>query len=302
MTQIKIVEVGPRDGLQNEPVSIATEDKLRLIHQLGAAGLQHIEITSFVHPKWIPQLSDAVEVARSLERQPGVHYSALVPNAKGFERAVEAEMKEIAVFLSASETHNRKNINQSIDESIEQYRTVIEQAKAHGMRVRAYISMVFGCPYEGDIAISQVEKLTKKLAQYEVDEISYGDTVGIGNPRQVREVFTALASVYPMDRMAGHFHDTWGLGLTNVHAALEAGVRIFDSAVGGLGGCPYAAGASGNIATEDLVYLMDKLGVSTGVQLEALMEISMEMEQRMGRPLPSKVYQSMKAQRKAASE
>jgi hydroxymethylglutaryl-CoA lyase len=297
MDQVKLVEVGPRDGLQNEPVSISTDDKLEMIRLLTETGLKTIEITSFVHPKWIPQLADAVKVASKVERSDRVHYTALVPNRKGLDRALEAKMNEVAIFISASETHNQSNINKPIDETLAEFAEVTQEALRHGIKVRAYISMVFGCPFEGHVPIGQVARLTERLFQMGVYEISYGDTVGMANPKQVKQGFSDLSGSFPVERMAGHFHDTRGTGLVNLYAAMEAGVCVFDSSIGGLGGCPYAPGASGNIATEDVVYMLHGMGIDTGVDLGKLVEASVFLQQKLGRPLPSKVLQAVLAQK-----
>ncbi len=293
--QARIVEVGPRDGLQNEPEAISTEDKRRFIHLLVASGLQQIEVTSFVHPKRIPQLADAADLIRSLQPHPGVTYSALVPNMKGLERAQETGIQRIAVFTAASETFTQKNINMTIKESLDTFRPVIEGGLALGMSVRAYVSTCWVCPYEGDIAPEQVLPVVQALAGMGVDEISLGDTIGAAVPTDVKRTMDLLLTHHPADKLALHFHDTYGTALANVVAGLEMGVTTFDASAGGLGGCPYAPGASGNLATEDLVYLLTRMGVETGVNLGKLAEASAFMQGVLGRRLPSKQLQRLMA-------
>lgn len=295
MDRVRIVEVGPRDGLQNEKGFVATEDKIQLINMLTHAGLTHIEATSFVNPKWIPQLADAVEVVSRLPIQEGVQYSALVPNLTGFQRAMETGIREIAVFMSASETHNKKNINKSIEETFPVLREVTEAAIAKGIRVRGYVSTVFSCPYEGEISIESVVRVTEELLRMGIDEISLGDTIGTATPKQVKEKLEVLLRHVPAERLAGHYHDTRGTGLVNVYASLEAGLRVFDSSIGGLGGCPYAPGASGNVSTEDLVYMLEGMGISTGVNLSELVKAGSFIQEKLGKPLPSKVLTAMQA-------
>lgn len=288
---VRIVEVGPRDGLQNEKKLIPTEQKIEWINRLSATGLRYIEASSFVNPKWIPQLADAVEVFAGIDRAEGVTYSALVPNLRGLDRAKEAGVSEIAVFMSASETHNRKNINKSIEETFPVLEETVSAALSLGMKVRGYISTVFGCPYEGEVPVSQTVRVGHALLKMGVYEISIGDTIGVATPKQIREKFRVLVQEFGAERLAGHFHDTRGTGLANVTAALEEGIRTFDSSLGGLGGCPYAPGASGNISTEDLVYLLEGMGLSTGVRLDRLLEAGMFIQQALGRNLPSKLLQ-----------
>jgi isopropylmalate/homocitrate/citramalate synthase len=273
-TRVKVVEVGPRDGLQNEKGVVSTADKIRFIDLLSKAGFSAIEATSFVSPRAVPQLADASEVMAGIERQPGVRYAALAPNAKGMERALAAGVDEIAVFSGASETFVQHNINTSIDGSIANFRPVVAMARERGMRVRGYISTAFGCPYEGAVAPSAVVSVAKKLLALGVDELSIGDTIGVATPNQVVEVTRALLAHTTLDQLAMHFHDTRGTALANVLAALELGIAIFDSSAGGLGGCPYAPGASGNLATEDLLYMLHGLGVETGIDLDAVVTAS----------------------------
>ncbi|HVN40405.1 MAG TPA: hydroxymethylglutaryl-CoA lyase [Myxococcota bacterium] len=287
--------MGPRDGLQNEPETVATEQKLALIEGLARAGLRRIEVSSFVSPKWIPQLADAEALTSALRPHPGVRYSALVPNLKGYERlrAAGGEVAVAAVFLSASETHNRKNVNCSVEEALERLRPVAESARADGIGLRAYVSTVCGCPYEGEVEPRAVVSLTAKLLALGATEISLGDTIGVGHPAQVRALVRAVAGDAPLERIALHLHDTFGRALANVQAGYEAGVRTFDASLGGLGGCPYAPGASGNVATEDLVDLFERAGVPTGVDLEQLVDTTRWLEEDvLRRPLPGRVYRA----------
>lgn len=271
--EVSIYEVGPRDGLQNEPDRISTEAKLELIQRLALAGLRRIEATSFVSPQWIPQLADAEDLAALLPSFPDVRYSALVPNVQGYERfASVGSLHTAAVFISASETHNRKNVNRGVADHLERLRPVIERAAADGRGTRAYVSTVCGCPYEGDVSAAAVARLTESLLELGVEQISLGDTIGVGHPSQLRELVACLGQVAPLDRLALHLHDTYGRALANVQAGYEAGIRTFDSSIGGLGGCPYAPGASGNVATEDVVDLFEREGIATGVALERLVD------------------------------
>jgi isopropylmalate/homocitrate/citramalate synthase len=272
--RVKVVEVGPRDGLQNEKGVVSTADKVHFINLLSTAGFAVIEATSFVSPRAVPQLADATEVMAGIERPSGVRYAALVPNAKGMERALAAGVDEVAVFTGASETFVQRNINTSIDGSIENFRPVVTMARERGMRVRGYISTAFGCPYEGDVSPEAVTAVAEKLLALGVDELSIGDTIGVATPNQVVDVTKALLAHTTVDRLAMHFHDTRGTALANVLAALEVGVAIFDSSAGGLGGCPYAPGASGNLATEDLLYMLHGLGAETGIDLAAVVAAS----------------------------
>ncbi|MFC4770261.1 hydroxymethylglutaryl-CoA lyase [Effusibacillus consociatus] len=284
---VTIKEVGPRDGLQNEKAFIDTEDKIKWINQLSHSGLKYIEITSFVNPKWIPALADAFEVANGIERVAGVTYTALVPNRKGLERALEANIDEAAVFMSASETHNRKNINKSIDETYPVLREVVEDALEAGKSVRGYVSTVFGCPYEGAVEVEAVVRVAEKLFEMGIGELSIGDTIGLANPKQVQNVLHVLLKRFPADRLAMHFHDTRGTAMANVLASLDVGIATFDASLGGLGGCPYAPGASGNLATDDLLYMLEGMGIQTGVDREKLFSAARFIEEKLGRPLPS---------------
>jgi hydroxymethylglutaryl-CoA lyase len=291
--QVTIKEVGPRDGLQNEKAFIETIDKIAWINQLSQTGLTYIEITSFVNPKWIPQLADAAEVAAKIKKIQGVTYAALVPNLKGLEGALAADVDEVSVFMSASETHNRKNINKSIAETFPVLEEVVLQAKKGGKTVRGYISTVFGCPYEGAIDVEQAIKVADKLFEMGIDELSLGDTIGVANPRQVQEVLEEFLKRFPKEQLAMHFHNTRGTALANVLASLEMGITTFDSALGGLGGCPYAPGASGNLATDDLLYMLDGMGIATGVQMEQLAKAALFIQDKIGRKLNSHYLQTL---------
>jgi isopropylmalate/homocitrate/citramalate synthase len=288
----KIVEVGPRDGLQNEKVVIPTAVKVEFITALGDAGLRVIEAGAFVSPKWVPQMADTAAVFAEIPKDPGVEYPVLVPNMKGLERAIEAGVRSIAVFTAASETFNRRNINMSIDESFENYTPVVARARAEGMRVRGYVSTAFGCPYEGDVPPEKVLEVTARLLDLGCYEVSIGDTIGVGTPMQVQGVIGMLLQVIPAKRLAMHFHDTRGTALANTLAALEMGIGIFDASAGGLGGCPYAPGASGNMATEDLVYMLDKMGIETGVDLGRLVAASSIIAPYLDHPLPGRYLQA----------
>jgi hydroxymethylglutaryl-CoA lyase len=293
--EVSVYEVSPRDGLQNEKATVPLGEKLRLIEALTSAGLRRIEATSFVSPKWIPQLADADDVARALPRIAAgrpVTYSALVPNARGLERAKAAGMKEIAVFLSASETHNQKNVNKSIAETLAAFDQTIGPARAAGMRVRGYVSTVWGCPYEGAVDPKKALEIAKRLLAMGCYQISLGDTIGVGTPVQTQKIVSMMLAEIPVEALALHMHDTRGTALANVLAGLEVGVRDFDASVGGLGGCPYAPGAAGNVATEDLVYMLHGMGIKTGIDLERLVEAGRAAESIVGRSLPGKVHQA----------
>ncbi|NTV12220.1 MAG: hydroxymethylglutaryl-CoA lyase, partial [Zoogloea sp.] len=266
--QIRIVEVGPRDGLQNEKQVVPLEAKLELIARLADAGLADIEATAFVSPKWVPQMADHAELMRALARRPGVRYPVLVPNLQGLEAALAAGAREVAVFAAASEAFSKKNINCSIDESLARFEPVLARAQEAGVAVRGYVSCVLGCPYQGEVAPAAVAAVAAALHAMGCGEISLGDTIGVGTPRAAQRLIETVAKEVPVERLAGHFHDTYGMAVANIHAALEVGVSVFDASVGGLGGCPYAAGASGNVATEEVVYLLDGLGIEHGVNLE----------------------------------
>jgi len=291
---VTIVEVGPRDGLQNENVAVSTADKIEFINRLSAAGLPIIEVSAFVSPKWVPQMADAAEVFSGIVRRPGTRYSALVPNLAGLDRAMQAGVTDIAVFAAATETFSRKNINQGIEESLAGYKAVCERALAAGLRVRGYLSTAFGCPYEGAVPAVKVIDVTQRLLALGVFEVSVSDTIGIAHPGQVRQVLSDLVAKVPPDRLALHFHDTRGTALANVLAALPYGIATFDASAGGLGGCPYAPGAAGNLATEDLIYMFDGLGVETRVSLTALVEASAFIAQRLDHRLPSRYFQAVR--------
>ncbi len=290
---VSVYEVSPRDGLQNEAAPVAIEGKLRMIRALVASGLKRIELTSFVSPRWIPQLADAEELVRTLAADAGdVTFSALVPNATGLERALRVGLREIAVFLSASETHNRKNTNKSIEESLETFAEVVPPARAAGLSVRAYVSTVWGCPYEGDVPIARSLELAERLMALDCYQISLGDTIGVGTPLQTRRLLETFLPKIPAHRLALHCHDTRGTALANCLVGLELGIRDFDASVGGLGGCPYAPGAAGNLATEDLVYMLHGMSIETGIDLDVLVEAGRVAERVVGRPLPGKVHQA----------
>lgn len=287
--RVKVVEVGPRDGLQNEKQVVPAAVKVELIDRLGAAGVPVIEATSFVSPKWIPQLADAAEVLAALKPRAGVDYPVLVPNTQGLERALAAGAKSVAVFTAASDAFNRKNINCDIAESLARIRPVVEQSRAKGLPVRAYVSCALGCPYQGEVPVADVVRVAKALTGMGCGEISLGDTIGIGTPRAARALVKAVASEVPVGRLAAHFHDTRGQALANTLASLEEGVRIVDASVSGLGGCPYANGASGNLATEDLVYMLHGMGFETGIDLPALTGTARWISGHLGREPASKM-------------
>ncbi len=289
--QVRIVEVGPRDGLQNEAAPIPTDVKIGFVDRLTEAGFSWIEVTSFVHPKAVPQMADAEEVFRSIHKRPGVRYVALEPNPRGLDRALAAGVSDIALFVAATESFSRANINRTIDESLEDARAVI--AGASGARVRAYISVAFGCPYEGPVQPEQVRVVADGLFGLNVDEVVLGDTIGVATPSDVGRLMDALLPVAPVERWGMHFHDTRGMALANILASLEIGLDKFDSSAGGLGGCPFAGpGAAGNVATEDLLYLLDGLGIEHGISLEAVLTASRFIADAVGHPLTSKVYQA----------
>ncbi|PAN15916.1 hypothetical protein GQ55_3G021100 [Panicum hallii var. hallii] len=291
---VKIVEVGPRDGLQNEKGNVPTSVKIQLIHKLVAAGLSVVEATSFVSPKWVPQLADAKEVLKGIQLMPNVRYPVLTPNLRGFEAAVAAGAKEIAVFASASESFSKSNINCTIEESLVRYRDVTAAAKKHGLLIRGYVSCVIGCPVEGAIDPSKVAYVAKELYNMGCSEISLGDTIGVGTPGSVVAMLEAVMSFVPVDKIAVHFHDTYGQALANILVSLQMGLSIVDSSVSGLGGCPYAKGATGNVATEDVVYMLHGLGIETNVDLNKLMEAGDYISKHLGRPLGSKTAAALR--------
>jgi len=292
---VRIVEVGPRDGLQNEKALVSTADKVELIDRLSATGLLNIEATSFVSPQWVPQLADAADVFTAIRRRPGVAYPVLVPNEKGYDRARAVGVEEVAVFTAASEAFNRTNINASIDESIERFRPVLERAAADGVKVRGYVSTVLGCPYQGNVPVTDVVRVARQLHALGCYEISLGDTIGVGTPRKAAGMLKAVAAELPMSALAVHFHDTYGQALANILACLDEGVRVVDAAVSGAGGCPYAKGASGNVASEDVVYLLHGQGLRTGVDLDALADTGRWLAARLGRETGSRVGKALAA-------
>ncbi|HVF34941.1 MAG TPA: hydroxymethylglutaryl-CoA lyase [Candidatus Saccharimonadia bacterium] len=289
MTAVRLVEVGPRDGLQNEKQLVATATKIELIDRLAACGHTTIEATSFVSPKWIPQLADAAEVYRGIARRAGVRYPVLVPNLQGLERAIESGVEEVAVFTAASDAFNRRNINASIDESLARFGPVMERARSAGIAVRGYVSTVLGCPYQGEVAITEVVRVARALHDAGCYEISLGDTIGAGTPSKARAMVAAVAAEVPVAALAVHFHDTRGQALANIYACLELGVRVVDASVAGLGGCPYAAGASGNVASEDVVYMLHGMGSDTGIDLDALIATARWISAELGREPASKL-------------
>lgn len=293
--RVRIVEVGPRDGLQNEPTQVPTAAKMELIDRLSATGLQTIEATSFVSPKWVPQLADAAEVYAGIDRRPGVAYPVLVPNLQGYERARAVGATEVAVFTAASEAFNRRNTNAGIDESLERFAPVLERARADGVQVRGYVSTVLGCPYQGEVPLADVVRVARALHAMGCYEVSLGDTIGVGTPGKARAMLRAVAAEVPMPALAVHFHDTWGQALANVLACLEEGVAVVDSAVAGAGGCPYAKGASGNVASEDVVYMLHGLGIETGVDLDRLADTGRWLAGLLGRETGSKAGKAMAA-------
>lgn len=288
-SRVRVVEVGPRDGLQNEPQALGIAERVRLCEALVASGVQHLEVGSFVSPKWVPQMAGTAEVLAGLGRPAGVVRSVLVPNMKGFEAALAAGVEEIAIFAAASEGFSQRNINCSIAQSLARFVPVVEGARAAGIRVRGYVSCVLGCPYDGEIAPDQVASVTRELLELGCAEVSLGDTVGVGTPGRTRVLWQRLGREVPLSQLAGHFHDTYGQALANVYASLLEGVAVFDSSVAGLGGCPYASGASGNVASEDLVYLLDGLGIATGLDLASLVATGQAVSAQLGRPYQSRV-------------
>jgi hydroxymethylglutaryl-CoA lyase len=293
--KVRIVDVGPRDGLQNEPKSVPTSVKIELIERLQDAGVPAVEATAFVSPKWVPQMADHAEVMAGIRKRPGVAYPVLVPNMKGFEAARDAGAEEVAVFGAATETFSRKNINCSIAESLERFVPVVEAAKAEGMRVRGYISVVAGCPYEGEVAPRAVADLANELYRMGCYEVSLGDTIGVGTPKKIRALIEAVAKKVPIAKIGGHYHDTYGQALANIYASLELGIKIFDCSVAGLGGCPYAKGATGNVATEDVIYMLDGLGIETGIDLEKLFRAGEFVCRALGREPASRVARALAA-------
>ncbi len=287
--QVRLVEVGPRDGLQNEKQPISVADKVRLVDDLSAAGISYVEAGSFVSPKWVPQMAGSDQVFAQIQRKPGVTYAALAPNLKGFEAAMEAGVTEVAVFAAASEAFSQKNINCSIAESLQRFVPLMDAAKARGVRVRGYVSCVLGCPYDGEIAPAQVASVARELYAMGCYEISLGDTIGTGTPGKTRHLINVVGRNVPRHLLAGHFHDTYGQALANIYASLQEGLAVFDSSVAGLGGCPYAKGATGNVASEDVLYMLNGLGIDTGVDLDKLIAAGQRICDVLGKPNGSRV-------------
>jgi hydroxymethylglutaryl-CoA lyase len=298
--RVRIVDVGPRDGLQNEKGNVPADVKVGLIDRLADAGVRAIEATSFVSPKWVPQMADAAEVMARIVRRPGIVYSVLVPNMKGFEGALAAKADEVVVFGAASEAFSQRNINCSIAESIERFRPVVRAALDAGMRVRGAISTALGCPYQGEVKPEAVGYVARLMHDIGVQHIGVADTIGVGTPRQTQRAMEAALAVYPIDEVSGHFHDTYGQALANIYACLEMGIATFDTSVAGLGGCPYAKGATGNVATEDVVYMLDGLGIETGIDLGKLRAAGRYISDFLGRPPVSRVARALDAKEKAA--
>jgi len=296
-THVTLVDVGPRDGLQNEAQPVPAATKIELVHRLQAAGLREIEVTSFVSPKWVPQMGDNTEVMAGLRRQAGVRYSVLTPNMKGFEGALATKADEVVIFAAASEAFSQRNINCSIAESIERFRPVAEAARAHGMKVRAAVSCALGCPYQGEVGIEAVDEVVQRLLDIGSHHIGIADTIGVGTAGQVQRVMEAAMKRVPLAELSGHFHDTYGQALANIFACLQMGVHTFDASVAGLGGCPYAKGATGNVATEDVVYLLHGQGIHTGIDLDALVDAGAFISEALGRPTASRVARATLAKR-----
>jgi hydroxymethylglutaryl-CoA lyase len=296
-TRVKIVEVGPRDGLQNEKETIPAAVKIELVDRLSQAGFANIEAASFVSPKWVPQMATSAEVMAAIARTPGVLYSVLAPNMKGFEAALAAKADEVVIFGSASEAFSQKNINCSIAESIERFRDVAQAAKANNMRLRGSVSCSFGCPYQGDVAPASVADVVQRLRDLGCDEIDIADTIGVGTARQVQQVFERVAQEFPIAKLSGHFHDTYGQALANIYASLEVGVSIFHSSVAGLGGCPYAKGATGNVSSEDVLYMLQGLGIETGIDLNAVVDAGQFISRHLGRKAVSRAGNAIAAKR-----
>lgn len=296
-TKVKIVEVGPRDGLQNEKETISAEVKIELVDRLTEAGFSNIEAASFVSPKWVPQLATSTEVMAGIKRKPGVIYSALTPNMKGFEGALAAKADEVVIFGAASEAFSQKNINCSIAESIERFRDVAQAAKQNNIRLRGSISCSFGCPYQGEVSPESVADVVRRLKDLGCDEIDIADTIGVGTPRHVQKVMERAAKEFPIGQLSGHFHDTYGQALANIYAAMEVGVSIFHSSVAGLGGCPYAKGATGNVSTEDVLYMMNGLGVDTGIDLDKVVDAGQFISKHLGRKAVSRAGNAIAAKR-----
>jgi len=298
--RVTLVDVGPRDGLQNEKQAVSAAHKVELVHRLQVAGLREIEVTSFVSPKWVPQMADNAEVMAGVQRQPGVRYSVLVPNMKGLEAALPTRPDEIVVFGAASEAFSQRNINCSIEESIERFRPVVEAARAQGIKVRGAVSCALGCPYQGEVSPDEVERVVRLMKDIGVQHVGIADTIGVGTPRRVQAVMERALKHYPIAEVSGHFHDTYGQAIGNVYACLEMGIHTFDASVAGLGGCPYAKGATGNVATEDVVFLLHGLGIETGIDLDRLVEAGKFISDVLGRKPVSRVANAVLSKRGAA--
>jgi hydroxymethylglutaryl-CoA lyase len=303
-SRVTLVDVGPRDGLQNEKQPVDAAVKVELVHRLQAAGLKDIEVTSFVSPKWVPQMADNAAVMAGIRRQPGVRYSVLTPNMKGLDAALSAPREhwpdEIVVFAAASEAFSQRNINCSIDESVERFRPVVASAKSHGIKVRCAVSVALGCPYQGEVSADEVEHVVRLMKEIGVEHCGIADTVGVGTPRKVQAAMERALRHFPLDEVSGHFHDTYAQGVSNVYAALEVGIATFDASVAGLGGCPYAKGATGNVATEDVLFLLDGLGIETGVSIDAVVDAAGWISGVLGRKPVSRSANALLAKRLAA--
>ncbi|EHR73523.1 isopropylmalate/homocitrate/citramalate synthase [Burkholderiales bacterium JOSHI_001] len=301
-SKVTLVDVGPRDGLQNEKQAIAAEHKVALVHALQAAGLKEIEVTSFVSPKWVPQMADNAQVMAAIHRPAGVRHSVLVPNLQGLNAAIPTKPDEVVVFGAASEAFSRRNINCSIDESIERFRPVVAAAREAGLFVRGAISCAVGCPYQGEVSPDEVERVVRGMKDIGVQHVGVADTIGVGTPATVQRALERALKHYPLHAVSCHFHDTYGQALANVYASLELGVHVFDTSVGGLGGCPYAKGATGNVATEDVLFMLNGLGIETGVDIDKLVDAATQISQALGRPLASRVGRALLAKRASAAE
>ena len=299
-SRVTLVDVGPRDGLQNEKQPVDAGVKIELVHRLQAAGLREIEVTSFVSPKWVPQMADNAEVMAAIARQPGVRYAVLTPNLKGFEAALLSQPDEIVVFGAASEAFSQRNINCSIEESIERFRPVVASAHEHGIKVRAAVSCALGCPYQGEVSADEVERVVKLMKAIGVDHCGIADTIGVGTPRRVQTAMERALKHFPLAEVSGHFHDTYGQSLANIYACLELGIHVFDASVAGLGGCPYAKGATGNVATEDVLFMLRGLDIETGIDLDALVEAAKYISDVLGRKPVSRSGNALLARRAAA--
>ena len=301
-TRVTLVEVGPRDGLQNEAQPVATAQKIELVHRLQAAGCREIEVTSFVSPKWVPQMADNAEVMAGIERRPGVRYSVLTPNMKGLEAALASQPDEIVVFGAATEAFSQRNINCSIEESFERFRPVVAAAHEAGVKVRGAISCALGCPYQGEVSADEVERVVRLMKAIGVDHCGVADTIGVGTPRRVQAAMARTLKHYPIDEVSGHFHDTYGQALANIHACLQMGIHVFDASIAGLGGCPYAKGATGNVATEDVLFMLDGMGIETGIDLDALVDAGAFISRVLGRAPVSRAGKALLARRGVAVE